>query len=256
MSADRRLEAGGTERIPALRAEKLAVPGRLEPVSLELGPGELIAVVGPNGAGKSTLILALAGLLPAQGRVAWNGQLLAKIPMAERGRRLAWVGQEAHFEFAFPVREVVAQGRFAWDDDPTGVAEAMTELDLAHLAGRAATRLSGGERHRVGLARALATQAPIQLWDEPVAQLDVRHALEVLRLARQLAEAGGTVLVSLHDLRAAYRFDRVLVLDQGRLVGNGRPHEVLTADLIRKVFRVKATFVESLVMELPGQAEP
>lgn len=236
---------------PALQARDVAVPGRLEPVSLDLGPGELVALVGPNGAGKSTLIQALAGLLPASGQVHWNGQLLSHIAMVERGRRLAWVGQEAHFEFAFPVREVVAQGRFAWGDDPTGVTEALERLDLTHLAGRPVTRLSGGERHRVGLARALATQAPLQLWDEPVAQLDVRHALEVLRLARGLAAGGGTVLVSLHDLRAAYRFDRVLVLDRGRLVGNGGPHQVLTAPLIREVFRVEATFVESLVPELP-----
>jgi len=194
---------------------------------------------------------ALAGLLPAGGAIHWNGQPLSRIPFADRARQLAWTGQEAHFEFAFPVREVVAQGRFAWGDDLTGVAEALAELDLAHLAERPATRLSGGERHRVGLARALATQAPIQLWDEPVAQLDVRHALEVLRLARRLSGAGGTVVVSLHDLRAAYRFDRVLVLDRGRLVGNGGPHAVLTASLIREVFRVEATFVESLVPELP-----
>ena len=235
----------------ALHAADLSVPGRLEGVSLDLGPGELVAVVGPNGAGKSTLIQALAGLLPAQGTIQWNGQSLSRILMADRGRRLAWVGQEAHFEFAFPVREVVAQGRYAWQDDPSGVAEALAELDLTHLADRPATRLSGGERHRVGLARALATRAPIQLWDEPVAQLDVRHALEVMRLARRLANEGGTILVSLHDLRAAYRFDRVLVLDQGCLVGNGRPHDVLTAPLIRTVFRVEATFVESLVPELP-----
>ncbi len=237
--------------MPALRARDVAVPGRLEPVSLDLGPGELVAMVGPNGAGKSTLIQALAGLLPAQGTVSWNGEPLAHIPMLDRGRRLAWVGQEAHFEFAFPVQEVVAQGRYAWGDDPSGVAEALAQLDLTHLATRPVTRLSGGERHRVGLARALATQAPIQLWDEPVAQLDVRHALEVVRLARGLTLAGGTVVVSLHDLRAAYRFDRVLVLDRGRLVGNGRPHEVLTAPLLREVFRVEATFVESLVPELP-----
>ena len=238
---------------PALQAAALAVPGRLEPVSLELGSGELVAMVGPNGAGKSTLIQALAGLLPADGAIRWQGQPLSRIPIAERGRRLAWVGQEAHFEFAFLVREVVAQGRYAWGDDLAGVAEALAELDLTHLADRPATRLSGGERHRVGLARALATQAPLQLWDEPVAQLDVRHALEVLRLARSLTAAGSTVVVSLHDLRAAYRFDRVLVLDQGRLVGDGRPHDVLTAALIRQVFRVQATFVESLVPELPGE---
>ena len=236
---------------PALQASGLTVLGRLEAVSLELGPGELVAMVGPNGAGKSTLIQALAGLLHAGGSVRWNGQLLSDIMMMERGRRLAWVSQESQFEFAFPVMEVVAQGRYAWGEDQAGVAEAMAELDLAQLAERPVTRLSGGERHRVGLARALATGAPLQLWDEPVAQLDVRHALEVLRLARRLADAGGTVLVSLHDLRAAYRFDRVLVLDRGRLVGNGRPHEVLTAPLIREVFRVEATFVESLVPELP-----
>ncbi|WP_243302857.1 ABC transporter ATP-binding protein [Geothrix oryzisoli] len=237
---------------PALHASNLSVPGRLEAVTLDLGPGELVAMVGPNGAGKSTLIQALAGLLPAHGTIQWNGQPLSHIAAAERGRRLAWVGQEAHFEFAFPVREVVAQGRYAWGDDPSGVAEALAEVDLGFLADRPVTRLSGGERHRVALARALATQAPIQLWDEPVAQLDVRHALEVMRLARRLADGGGTVVVSLHDLRAAYRFDRVLVLDRGRLVGDGPPHGVLTADLIREVFRVEATFVESLVPELPG----
>jgi iron complex transport system ATP-binding protein len=236
----------------ALHATDLSVPGRLERLSLDLGPGELIAMVGPNGAGKSTLIQALAGLLPAIGTIQWNGQPLSHIAAAERGRRLAWVGQEALFEFAFQVREVVAQGRFAWEDDPEGVAEALALLDLGHLQDRPVTRLSGGERHRVGLARALATGAPIQLWDEPVAQLDVRHALEVMRLARRLADSGGTVLVSLHDLRAAYRFDRVLVLDQGRLVGIGKPHEVLTAPIIREVFRVEATFVESLVPELPA----
>ncbi len=237
----------------ALSAAGLGVPGRLEAVSITLGPGELVAVVGPNGAGKSTLLQALAGLLPAEGGICWNGQPLSEISITERGRRLAWVDQEAHFEFAFPVREVVAQGRYAWGDNLDGVAEALAELDLTHLAERPATRLSGGERHRVGLARALATQAPIQLWDEPVAQLDVRHALEVLRLARQLTTRGATLVVSLHDLRAAYRFDRVLVLDRGRLVGNGKPHEVLTADLIRQVFRVEATFVESLVPELPSE---
>lgn len=237
--------------MPALQASQLTVPGRLEAVSLDLGPGEMVAVVGPNGAGKSTLMQALAGLLPAAGVIKWNGQSLSTLTIAERGRQLAWVNQEAQFEFAFPVREVVAQGRYAWGDDPSGVAEALAELDLTYLADRPATQLSGGERHRVSLARALATQAPIQLWDEPVAQLDVRHALEVLRLARTLASKGHTLVVSLHDLRAAYRFDRVLVLDHGRLVGNGAPHQVLTAALIRQVFRVEATFVESLVPELP-----
>jgi len=234
-----------------LRAHGISVGSRLRDIRLEARSAEHIAVLGPNGAGKSTLLAALAGLLPAEGRIAWNGQELSRIPFLQRGRMLTWLGQESRAEFAFPVRDVVAQGRHAWGDDESGVAEAMARLDITHLAGRPITQLSGGERRRVFLARALATGAPIQLWDEPASSLDVRHALEVYALAEELAEGGSTLLVSLHDIRAAYRFSRVLVLDQGRLVGDGPPHEVLTAELIREVFRVEARFVTSLVPELP-----
>jgi iron complex transport system ATP-binding protein len=241
------LSAGG----PALAAERLRLDPRLREVSVVLEPGQMVAVVGPNGAGKSTLLQALAGLLPARGRIQWRGRDLARIPFLERGRTLAWVGQEAHAEFAFPVREVVAQGRHAWGDDGQGVEAAMAALDIAHLAGRPITQLSGGERRRVFLARAVATGAPLQLWDEPAASLDVRHALEVLQLARRLALAGGTLLVSLHDLRTAFCFDRVLVLDQGAPAGFGPPEEVLTADLIRAVFRVQALKGPALTLVLP-----
>ena len=234
----------------AISCESLALGHRLQNVSLQLEAGLTVAVVGPNGAGKSTLIHVLAGLLPAQGHIRWNDQELAKIPFLLRGRTLAWLGQESHAEFAFPVRDVVAQGRHAWGDDDQGVAEAMAILDIQDLAARPVTELSGGERRRVFLARALATQAPLQLWDEPTSSLDVRHSLEVMALAQRLASEGGTLLVSLHDLRQAFRFDRVVVLDHGQLVGFGKPHEVLTKDLIRSVFRVEATFVESLVLEL------
>lgn len=234
-----------------LSARDLSVDTRLRDIQLEAHSGEHIAVLGPNGAGKSTLLSALAGLLPAQGHVAWDGQELSRISFLQRGRMLAWLGQESHAEFAFPVRDVVAQGRHAWEDDEAGVNEAMALVDITHLAARPITQLSGGERRRVFLARALATAAPIQLWDEPASSLDVRHALEVYRLAQRLAGKGSTLLVSLHDIRAAYRFSRVLVLDRGRLVGDGPPHEVLTASLIREVFRVEASFVTSLVPELP-----
>lgn len=235
---------------PALSCESLGLGHRLVDVSLRLDPGLAVAVVGPNGAGKSTLLQALAGLLQAQGSIRWNGQELSRIPFLTRGRTLAWLGQESPAEFAFPVRDVVAQGRHAWGDDDQGVDEIMDTLDIRELARRPITELSGGERRRVFLARALATRAPIQLWDEPVSSLDVRHSLEVMALAQRLARAGRTLLVSLHDLRQAFRFDRVAVLDRGRLVGFGPPHEVLTRDLIRSVFRVEATFVESLVLEL------
>lgn len=237
---------------PALSADRLSLGTRLQEVSLALQPGTATAILGPNGAGKSTLLSALAGLLPVKGQVRWQDRDLAHIPFIERGRMLAWLGQESGADFAFTVRDVVAQGRFAWGDegmDP--VMAAMTTLDITHLAARPVTELSGGERRRVFLARALATGAAVHLWDEPASNLDVRHALEVYRLATDLAGQGTTVAVTLHDIRAAYRFDRVLVLDGGRLVGDGSPHEVLTATLIRDVFRVEARFVTSLVPELP-----
>ena len=238
----------------ALSAVGLRLGERLQGISLELEAGSATAVLGPNGAGKSTLLQVLAGLLPAEGRIAWQGSPLHRLGHLERGRILSWVGQESHAEFAFPVREVVAQGRYAWGDDGHGVEEALAAFDLGHLAQRAVTQLSGGERRRVFLARALATGAPIQLWDEPTSSLDVRHGLEVYRLVKRLAAAGSTVLVSLHDIRAAYRFDRVIVLDQGSLACDGPPHEVLTAPLIRQVFGVEAKFITSLVPELPEGA--
>jgi len=235
-----------------LTAEGLTLGRRLRDFSLHLEPGLMVAVVGPNGAGKSTLLQVLAGLLQAHGRILWGGRELARIPFLERARTLAWVGQESHAEFAFPVREVVAQGRHAWGDDGSGVDAALAALDIAHLADRPITQLSGGERRRVFLARALATRAPLQLWDEPTASLDVRHGLEVLQLARCLAAAGSTLLVSLHDLRTALRFDRVLVLDQGVLVGAGVPAQVLTPELIQAVFRVQARWNQALTLELPA----
>jgi iron complex transport system ATP-binding protein len=234
-----------------LKAEGLILGSRLRDISVHLEAGLMVAVVGPNGAGKSTLLQVLAGLLHAQGRIQWNGRELSRIPYLERGRTLTWLGQESHAEFAFPVWEVVAQGRHAWGDDGRGVEEALAALDLGQLRDRPITQLSGGERRRVFLARALATGAPLQLWDEPAASLDVRHGLEVLKLAKQLADQGTTLLVSLHDLRSAFCFDRVLVLDRGAMVGFGPPEEVLTPELIQAVFQVRAHWDQALTLELP-----
>ncbi len=234
-----------------IRAENITLGTRLLDVSLHLPAGSLTAVVGPNGAGKSTLLLVLAGLLRAEGSIAWMGEDLNHITFPERGRRLAWVGQDLQADFAFLVRDVVAQGRHTFGDDGEFVDEAMRALDITHLADRPVTRLSGGERRRTFLARALATDAKIQLWDEPTANLDVRHGLDVLQLATKLRDEGRAVLISLHDLRAALCFDQVLVLDQGRLAASGKPDEVLTPELIHRVFGVKALMGQEMILELP-----
>jgi iron complex transport system ATP-binding protein len=227
------------------------VPGRLEGVSLALPPGKLVGLVGPNGSGKSTLLQLAAGILPSPGAVAWDGRKLADIPVLERGRCATWVPQDAQFEFGFTVRSVVAQGRFAHGDDGRGVEEALESFKLSALGDRPVTRLSGGERARVLLARALATAAPLQLWDEPLAALDPRHALETLRLARDLALRGATILLSLHDLRAAHQLDLVVVLHEHRLRAFGIPNDVLTAELYLEVFGVRAAPAPGISFELP-----
>ena len=237
----------------ALTLENVSVPGRLQALSIAIEAGRMVGLVGPNGSGKSTLLSVAAGLLPSEvpGVVRWGGESLEKISVPERGRRAAWVPQEARFEFGFSVRSVVGQGRFAHGDDGTGVEEALARFDLGRIAERPVNRLSGGERHRVLLARAWATGAKLQLWDEPLAALDPRHALLTLELASRLGREGATVLLSLHDLRLAHCLDEVIVLREGRLVAHGRPDVVLTPEMLREVFGVASRIGPGLVLELP-----
>ncbi len=236
----------------ALSLKNVSVAGRLSALSLEIAPGQLAGLVGPNGSGKSTLLAVAAGLLPAGpgGEVRWAGSDLAAIAPMERGRKAAWVPQEARFEFGFSVRTVVAQGRYAHGDDEAGVDEALARFDLAGIADRPVNQLSGGERHRVLIARAWATQAPLQLWDEPLAALDPRHGLEALMAARELARGGRSLVFSLHDLRVAHCLDLVVVMHAGRLRAAGRPQDVLTPELLREVFGVTARIEPGLTLFL------
>jgi iron complex transport system ATP-binding protein len=220
-------------------------------VSITVAPGTLTGLIGPNGSGKSTLLQVAAGLLPTDGETKWNDRPIEEIPAVERGRLGTWVPQEARFEFGFTVRSVVAQGRYAHGDDEHDIDGILARLDLLDLAERPVNHLSGGERQRVLLARALATDAGLQLWDEPLASLDVRHGLEVLVLARELANKGSTVLMSLHDLRVAHCLDSVIVMHKGRLRAAGPPDDVLTPELLLEVFGVKASTTSGLTLELP-----
>jgi iron complex transport system ATP-binding protein len=220
-------------------------------VDLAVKPGEVVVVVGPNGAGKTTLLKAVAGLLSAKGAIAIEETPLSRLSLAERARRVAYLPQGHVFHWPLAVEDIVALGRLPRgagadlsDVDRAAVSRAMADTGVADYAGRPVTTLSGGERARVALARVLATEARLILADEPTAALDPRYQLIVLDILRRHADDGGAVVAVLHDLGlAARRADRIVVLDQGRIVADGAPREVLTKALLAKTFGVNAQIV-------------
>ena len=225
----------------------------VERASLALRGGEFVVLVGPNGAGKTTLIRALLGLVPADGAIALGGTPLDALKPRERARRVAYLPQGHVFYWPMTVSSIVALGRephadpFSGTsaDDRAAVARALATTETEAFAQRIVTTLSGGERARVALARALSTQAPVLLADEPTASLDPRHQLVVMELLRQAARAGNAILATTHDLTLAARFaDRVIVMDRGRLVAEGPPGEALTPERLATVFGIEAQMVE------------
>jgi iron complex transport system ATP-binding protein len=222
----------------------------LSDVDVSLAGFELVALVGANGAGKSTLLRVLLGLLPARtGTVTLLGRGLSELSRREIARRVAFLPQETHSDFAFTVRELVAMGRMPHlgrfrpegPSDVVAIERALEQTGTAAFVDRLASELSGGERQRVLLARAIAQTTDVLLLDEPTSSLDVAHQLEVIRLLRDLAREGRAVAIALHDLSLAARFaDRVIVLSGGEVAAQGAPRDVVTSELLERHFRIRA----------------
>ena len=221
----------------------------LEGIALRIVPGEMVGLIGPNGAGKTTLLRTLASLLPALGgEVTYDGTPAAALPARTRARRLAYLAQGGDLSAALAVEAVVALGRlphrspFAGQSqaDRDAVDRAVATAELAPLLGRPLASLSGGERARVLLARALAVEAEMILADEPVASLDPLHQITTLSLLASIARAGVGVVVVLHDLSQAARFcDRLILVAAGRIMAEGPPDAVLTDALMRQAFGIE-----------------
>ncbi len=219
-------------------------------VGLHIREGEVFGLVGPNGSGKSTLLKMIAGVLrPHAGAIRLCGRPLARMSRRSASRLVAYVAQQAETAERLTIRDAVELGRTPWlsllspfsGRDEALVEEAMVRVGLAGKADRFWQGLSGGERQRVHLARALAQEPRILLLDEPTNHLDIHHQLSILRLVRDL---GATSLIALHDLNQALDCDRVGVMSAGRLLACGPPAEILTPDLLARVFEVRARFVE------------
>lgn len=228
-------------------------------ISVAMDGGQLIGILGPNGAGKSTFVRALLGLLPHEGVVSIDGADRASLPGHEAARRIAYLPQGQVLHWPVTVERLVALGRLPHlaplsrlgEADRAAIERAMARTDVAHLRARVATELSGGERARVLLARALAVEAPALIADEPLASLDPAHQIEGMELLRAEADAGALVIAVLHDLTLAARFcDRVLVMADGELKADGAPAAVLTPDLLAHVYGIAARYVDGLIVPL------
>lgn len=220
----------------------------LDAVDLSVAAGELVAVVGPNGAGKSSAIRALAGLLPLDaGEARLGGDEVGRLSGRMRAERAAYLPQERRIAWNLPAVEVAALGApFLADGDALARARAALEaVEADHLADRGVADMSGGERARILLARALAAGAAALLADEPIAGLDPEAQLMVMERLAAGAAAGQAVLVSLHDLALAARFaDRIVVLERGRVVADAGPMAALTPDVMARVFGLSARWVD------------
>lgn len=220
----------------------------LDDVSLDGAPGEVVGLIGPNGSGKSTLLRTIYRAVRAvDGVVAVGGEDVWRLSPRESARRTAVVVQESTSDFDFSVEEIVLMGRqphkrLLERDSPIDrevVADALERTGVSHLARRYFATLSGGEKQRVLIARALAQQSRVLVLDEPTNHLDVRAQYELMGLVRGLV--GVTTIVALHDLNLAATYcDRIVVLKGGRVLAHGSVREVLSERILSEAFDMRA----------------
>ncbi|MDO5424216.1 MAG: ABC transporter ATP-binding protein [Eubacteriales bacterium] len=219
----------------------------IEGISLEVHKGEFVGVIGPNGSGKSTLLKNIYKMLvPTSGEIWLEGKSLLKMSNRQMAEKLAVVAQESEANFDFTVQEVVQMGRYprkrmlesANQDDRKMVEKSLAMVEMEEFIDRSFLSLSGGEKQRVLIARALAQETEMVILDEPTNHLDIGSQVKTLALMKR---SGKTVLTALHDLGLAAKFcDRVYVLKGGRNYLDGRPGEVISGRMVEELYQIQA----------------
>ncbi|MCE7549303.1 ABC transporter ATP-binding protein [Streptomyces thermodiastaticus] len=226
-----------------------------EQLSVEIPDHSFTVIVGPNACGKSTLLRALSRMLkPSEGRVLLDGQVIQSLPAKQVARTLGLLPQSSVAPDGITVGDLVSRGRYPhqgllrqWSaEDERVVREAMEQTGVAELAGRYVDELSGGQRQRVWIAMALAQQTPLLLLDEPTTYLDIQHQIDVLDLCAELHEEQGRTLVAvLHDLNHAARYaTHLIALRDGKVIAQGPPGDIVTAELVEEVFHLRCQVIE------------
>jgi iron complex transport system ATP-binding protein len=238
------LTSSHDRRILELDSVGFAYPGQeqfIAGLTFSVGNGEFIGLLGANGSGKSTILKIASGILkPHGGHVRLWGKPLGSFRNKDRAKLLCYLPQLLDMNLPFKVREVVGMGLYPYDIPPAiSVDEALEAVGLREKSEYPVTSLSGGERRRTFIAMTLLQGAGLLLLDEPLANLDIKYQIELLRLLRGLKEKKNiSVIMALHDINIALRFERVILIREGNVLGMGRADEVLTRETLKEAFDV------------------
>ncbi len=213
----------------------------IKDISLKFPPGIIYGILGPNGAGKTTFLKNLAGIWkPTSGRTTWQGHPLHEMERRETSKIITLVPQYATVPFEFTVSEIILMGRYSHGRHDQELFEwALSTVDAWHLKNRRMNQISHGERQRVYIARALITESPVLLLDEPASSLDIKHQIQIWELLQKLKEKNRTILVSNHDFAAAEHYcDQIVILNEGSCLGCDTFDNMMSDKILDEVFGV------------------
>ncbi len=234
----------------------------LDNLNLELEKGKFYTILGPNGAGKSTLLKAISKNLDnPRGSVFIDKIDIRDLKIKKLAKKISMVPQETSIDFDLLGEEIVLMGRIPHlkrlekegQNDMAIVRDSMKKTNTLHLKNRSVTKMSGGEKQRIIVARALAQEAGIMLLDEPVSQLDLHNQIEIMNIVRELVDKEGlTTICVLHDINLAVNYsDEIIILKEGRLVSKGVPKEIIRQNIIEDTYGIKVKIIDNPVTKKP-----